>query len=322
VGYIPASRVRIPPSPPRRSRRLRRRLTLTGETRSPPHALLRCAFAARASPPARQSPASAACIGASRLFPRTATLSRWPNGSRRGGRAVECGGLENRFGRFRPTRVQIPPPPLLTEKSAAAMNKQPCAASRGLGIAFATPSRHDLERKCCRRSSAGRRSSLPFTPSSARSVEDRLRSYSRARRGSGNRRFGLRASSMRVPEVCASLRRDRPRPSVASLTWGWAIYSTTSSTTCSLRCLCRDAEPSRLRCSARRRRFKSLPSASQPPPTSRRPGGTRRGSLQSPRARSRRARDPSGRGRETHARWSRRDARSPSRVRRGTRGRR
>src|SRR6476659_4723844 len=30
---------------------------------------------------------------------------------RRGGRAVECGGLENRFGRFRPTRVQIPPPP-------------------------------------------------------------------------------------------------------------------------------------------------------------------------------------------------------------------
>src|SRR5205814_8580333 len=29
----------------------------------------------------------------------------------RGGRAVECGGLENRFGRFRPTRVQIPPPP-------------------------------------------------------------------------------------------------------------------------------------------------------------------------------------------------------------------
>jgi len=24
---------------------------------------------------------------------------------------LECGGLENRFGRFRPTRVQIPPPP-------------------------------------------------------------------------------------------------------------------------------------------------------------------------------------------------------------------
>src|SRR5213075_1782306 len=32
--------------------------------------------------------------------------------SRRGGRAVECGGLENRFGPLGPTRVQIPPPPL------------------------------------------------------------------------------------------------------------------------------------------------------------------------------------------------------------------
>src|SRR5919201_7063313 len=31
--------------------------------------------------------------------------------SRRGGRAVECGGLENRFGPLGPTRVQIPPPP-------------------------------------------------------------------------------------------------------------------------------------------------------------------------------------------------------------------
>ena len=30
---------------------------------------------------------------------------------RRGGRAVECGGLENRFGLLGPTRVQIPPPP-------------------------------------------------------------------------------------------------------------------------------------------------------------------------------------------------------------------
>jgi hypothetical protein len=33
---------------------------------------------------------------------------------RRGGRAVECGGLENRFGLLGPTRVQIPPPPLHT----------------------------------------------------------------------------------------------------------------------------------------------------------------------------------------------------------------
>ena len=32
--------------------------------------------------------------------------------ARRGGRAVECGGLENRYRRFRRSRVQIPPPPL------------------------------------------------------------------------------------------------------------------------------------------------------------------------------------------------------------------
>src|SRR5881227_1789398 len=31
---------------------------------------------------------------------------------RRGGRAVECAGLENRYGRFRPSRVRIPPSPL------------------------------------------------------------------------------------------------------------------------------------------------------------------------------------------------------------------
>src|SRR6266511_4394154 len=36
---------------------------------------------------------------------------------RRGGRAVECGGLENRFGLLGPTRVQIPPPPLRRAKS-------------------------------------------------------------------------------------------------------------------------------------------------------------------------------------------------------------
>src|SRR3954449_11445064 len=34
------------------------------------------------------------------------------------GAAVECGGLENRFGPLGPTRVQIPPPPLLPRKLA------------------------------------------------------------------------------------------------------------------------------------------------------------------------------------------------------------
>src|SRR4029077_12066862 len=38
---------------------------------------------------------------------------------RRGGRAVECGGLENRFGLLGPTRVQIPPPPLNRAKAPA-----------------------------------------------------------------------------------------------------------------------------------------------------------------------------------------------------------
>src|SRR5213078_2781479 len=41
----------------------------------------------------------------------------------RGGRAVECGGLENRFGRFRPTRVQIPPPPLLNYRHALVLTR-------------------------------------------------------------------------------------------------------------------------------------------------------------------------------------------------------
>jgi hypothetical protein len=42
---------------------------------------------------------------------------------RRGGRAVECGGLENRFGPLGPTRVQIPPPPL----NQAGLGSRPAA---------------------------------------------------------------------------------------------------------------------------------------------------------------------------------------------------
>ena len=47
----------------------------------------------------------------------TATRHRRPSSNvsprlhRRGGRAVECAGLENRYGRFRPSRVRIPPSP-------------------------------------------------------------------------------------------------------------------------------------------------------------------------------------------------------------------
>ena len=43
---------------------------------------------------------------------KRAKPSRYSVPPRRGGRAVECGGLENRYGPLGPSRVQIPPPPL------------------------------------------------------------------------------------------------------------------------------------------------------------------------------------------------------------------
>ena len=43
---------------------------------------------------------------------KRAKPSRYSVRPRRGGRAVECGGLENRYGPLGPSRVQIPPPPL------------------------------------------------------------------------------------------------------------------------------------------------------------------------------------------------------------------
>ena len=43
---------------------------------------------------------------------RARRLLPLPVPHRRGGRAVECAGLENRFGSFGPTRVRIPPSPL------------------------------------------------------------------------------------------------------------------------------------------------------------------------------------------------------------------
>src|ERR1035437_1065191 len=45
---------------------------------------------------------------------------------RRGGRAVECGGLENRFGLLGPTRVQIPPPPLNQAGGRAVTRSSAC----------------------------------------------------------------------------------------------------------------------------------------------------------------------------------------------------
>src|SRR5438874_10200735 len=92
-------------------RRLRRRVRFTGETRFPP-----CAPFLRAS----GSPSVAA--------PRGSAVSRGGTGSgratmprrtRRGGRAVECGGLENRYPSLGGSRVQIPPPPLGRSRPAS-----------------------------------------------------------------------------------------------------------------------------------------------------------------------------------------------------------
>src|SRR5881392_1985348 len=44
-------------------------------------------------------------------------LLRYPVRARRGGRAVECGGLENRYPSLGGSRVQIPPPPLAGAKT-------------------------------------------------------------------------------------------------------------------------------------------------------------------------------------------------------------
>src|SRR5687767_1045075 len=49
-------------------------------------------------------------------------------GARRGGRAVECGGLENRYGSLGSSRVQIPPSPLESTRRPDA-----CPAGSGHG---------------------------------------------------------------------------------------------------------------------------------------------------------------------------------------------
>src|SRR5436305_1088744 len=54
---------------------------------------------------------------------------RWPR-SRRGGRAVECGGLENRYPSLGGSRVQIPPPPLPEPKPMRTMGSRAYAGRR------------------------------------------------------------------------------------------------------------------------------------------------------------------------------------------------
>ena len=113
MGKIPASRVRIPPSPLRARGCAARRSLSRGKPcfpRAPPSSWLRFCDPFFASH--RGKLGSGGETFAHRGFKNQRIpcrlAARLP---RRGGRAVECGGLENRFGRFRPTRVQIPPPP-------------------------------------------------------------------------------------------------------------------------------------------------------------------------------------------------------------------
>src|SRR4051812_29673795 len=70
---------------------------------------------------------------------------------RRGGRAVECGGLENRYPSLGGSRVQIPPPPLFMPKSmwvigfgapAAVLRAGPEGAPGPPGPPDARPDRH------------------------------------------------------------------------------------------------------------------------------------------------------------------------------------
>src|ERR1041385_3636071 len=76
---------------------------------------------------------------------RPARRPRYPVFARRGGRAVECGGLENRFGRFRPTRVQIPPPPLDLRWTANARRRMIVGMASGLPTGVVTLLFTDVE---------------------------------------------------------------------------------------------------------------------------------------------------------------------------------
>jgi hypothetical protein len=60
----------------------------------------------------------------------SASSSNLSTPHRRGGRAVECAGLENRFGSFGPTRVRIPPSPLCDESGHRSQ------MSRDIGLSF------------------------------------------------------------------------------------------------------------------------------------------------------------------------------------------
>src|SRR4029079_2265801 len=62
-------------------------------------------------------------------FPLAQRPPRFCAHPRRGGRAVECGGLENRYPSLGGSRVQIPPPPLLPPEHAWLSGRR-CIARR------------------------------------------------------------------------------------------------------------------------------------------------------------------------------------------------
>src|SRR5882672_8730801 len=105
------SRVRIPPSP-----LTLRSARFTGETSFP-----------RVPPSGVMLAAGVSLLRGTSSAPRR--FSKRPSlrctRPRRGGRAVECGGLENRFGLLGPTRVQIPPPPLYALLASTGGNQLP-----------------------------------------------------------------------------------------------------------------------------------------------------------------------------------------------------
>ena len=72
----------------------------------------------------------------------TATLA----GARRGGRAVECGGLENRYPSLGGSRVQIPPPPLRSYRELGASGEA-CVAQIGATASPAISALRDLIRE-------------------------------------------------------------------------------------------------------------------------------------------------------------------------------
>src|SRR3954454_25130001 len=80
---------------------------------------------------------------------------------RRGGRAVECGGLENRYPSLGGSRVQIPPPPLA--RPSLARKAQRSRSPQGISALSCVPRPGGLS-TCSRPPTASTRSARPASP--------------------------------------------------------------------------------------------------------------------------------------------------------------